>query len=63
MSAARPATAVSLAAYSTLRVGGPAARMVTVTSEPELVDTLAELDAAPRSGPGHRSASRVPTRR
>ena len=40
------ATAVSLAAYTTLRVGGPAARMVTVTSEPELVATLAELDAA-----------------
>ena len=40
------ATAVSLAAYTTLRVGGPAARMVTVTSEPELVATLAQLDAA-----------------
>ncbi|MFE9292081.1 BTAD domain-containing putative transcriptional regulator [Streptomyces olivaceus] len=26
-------------------------------------DAVAELDAAPRSGPGHRSASRVPTRR
>jgi UDP-N-acetylmuramate dehydrogenase len=41
-----PATAVSLAAYTTLRVGGPAARMVTVTSEPELVATLADLDRA-----------------
>ena len=40
------ATAVSLAAYTTLRVGGPAARMVTVTSEPELVATLVELDRA-----------------
>jgi UDP-N-acetylmuramate dehydrogenase len=38
--------AVSLAAYTTLRVGGPAARMVTVSSEPELVAALAELDAA-----------------
>ena len=40
------ATAVPLAAYTTLRVGGPAARMVTVTSEAELVATVAELDAA-----------------
>jgi len=40
------ATAVSLAGYTTLRVGGPAARLVTVTSEPELVATLAELDGA-----------------
>jgi UDP-N-acetylmuramate dehydrogenase len=41
-----PDTAVPLAAYTTLRVGGPAARMVTVTTEPELVATLTELDAA-----------------
>ena len=40
------AASVSLAAYTTLRVGGPAARMVTVSSEPELVATLADLDAA-----------------
>ena len=40
------ATAVPLAAYTTLRVGGPAARMVTVSSEAELVATLTELDAA-----------------
>jgi UDP-N-acetylmuramate dehydrogenase len=40
------ATAVPLAAFTTLRVGGPAARMVTVTTEPELLAALAELDAA-----------------
>jgi UDP-N-acetylmuramate dehydrogenase len=40
------ATAVALAGYTTLRVGGPAARMITVTSEPELIATLAELDRA-----------------
>jgi UDP-N-acetylmuramate dehydrogenase len=37
---------VSLAEYTTLRVGGPAARMLTVASEPELVSILTELDAA-----------------
>ena len=36
----------SLAAYTTLRVGGPAARLVTVTTEAELVETLTALDAA-----------------
>jgi UDP-N-acetylmuramate dehydrogenase len=42
----QPATAVSLAGYTTLRVGGPANRMITVASEPELTSVLAELDAA-----------------
>jgi UDP-N-acetylmuramate dehydrogenase len=42
----QPAEQVSLARYTTLRVGGPAARMVTVTSEPELIATLTELDQA-----------------
>jgi UDP-N-acetylmuramate dehydrogenase len=37
---------VSLARYTTLRVGGPAARMITVGSEAELTATLAELDGA-----------------
>jgi UDP-N-acetylmuramate dehydrogenase len=37
---------VSLARYTTLRVGGPAARMITVGSEAELAATLAELDGA-----------------
>jgi UDP-N-acetylmuramate dehydrogenase len=37
---------VSPAESTTLRVGGPAARMVTVASEPELVSVLTELDAA-----------------
>lgn len=46
MTATPAATEVRLAAYTTLRVGGPAARLVTVTSEAELVDTLTELDAA-----------------
>ena len=45
MSVTQPATAVSLAKYTTLRVGGPAARMVTVSSERELMSVLAELDA------------------
>jgi UDP-N-acetylmuramate dehydrogenase len=43
---ARPALPVSLARYTTLRVGGPAARMITVGSEAELTATLAELDGA-----------------
>jgi UDP-N-acetylmuramate dehydrogenase len=37
---------MSLARYTTLRVGGPAARMVTVSSEAELAAALAELDGA-----------------
>jgi UDP-N-acetylmuramate dehydrogenase len=40
-----PATAVSLADYTTLRVGGPASRMITVSSERELISVLGELDA------------------
>jgi UDP-N-acetylmuramate dehydrogenase len=44
VSAAQPATAVSLARFTTLRVGGPAARMVTVSSEAELAAVLTELD-------------------
>ncbi len=46
MTAAPAATDVSLAAYTTLRVGGPATRLVTVTTEGELVETLTALDAA-----------------
>jgi UDP-N-acetylmuramate dehydrogenase len=42
----QPATAVSLAEYTTLRVGGPANRMITVASEPELISVLTELDAS-----------------
>jgi UDP-N-acetylmuramate dehydrogenase len=45
VSVTQPATAVSLAEHTTLRVGGPAARLVTVSSEPELISVLAELDA------------------
>ena len=37
---------MSLADHTTLRVGGPAARMITVCSEAELVSVLTELDAA-----------------
>ena len=46
MTAAPTAAHVSLAAYTTLRVGGPATRLVTLTSEPELVETITALDAA-----------------
>ena len=35
-----------LAAYTTLRVGGPAAEMVAVDSEADLVDAIASADAA-----------------
>jgi UDP-N-acetylmuramate dehydrogenase len=45
VSGTSPATAVSLAEYTTLRVGGPATRMITVSTEPELTSVLAELDA------------------
>jgi UDP-N-acetylmuramate dehydrogenase len=46
VSPARPVAAVSLARYTTLRVGGPAARMIIVESAAELAATLAELDGA-----------------
>ena len=46
MRAGPAATEVMLAAHTTLRVGGPAARLVTVTSEAELVETVTALDAA-----------------
>ena len=46
MRVTQPATAVSLAEYTTLRVGGPAAQMITIDSEDDLVAALADLDAA-----------------
>jgi UDP-N-acetylmuramate dehydrogenase len=41
----QPATAVSLAEHTTFRVGGPASRMISVSSERELTSVLGELDA------------------
>jgi UDP-N-acetylmuramate dehydrogenase len=43
---AAPPTAVPLAPLTTLRLGGPARRLVTVSTEDELVATVRELDAA-----------------
>ncbi|HSU35337.1 MAG TPA: UDP-N-acetylmuramate dehydrogenase [Propionibacteriaceae bacterium] len=40
------ATGVSLAEHTTLRIGGPARRLLVVESEPELIETVTELDAA-----------------
>jgi UDP-N-acetylmuramate dehydrogenase len=45
VSRTQPATAVSLAEHTTLRVGGPATRMIIVGSEPELISVITELDA------------------
>ena len=35
-----------LAEHTTLRIGGPARRLIEVDSEPELIETVTELDAA-----------------
>ncbi len=43
---AQPAGQVSLAEYTTLRTGGPARRLIVVETEPDLLRTVAELDAA-----------------
>jgi UDP-N-acetylmuramate dehydrogenase len=45
MSLAERATEAVLADHTTLRVGGPARRMITVETEAELVETVRELDA------------------
>ena len=37
---------VALATLTTMRVGGPAARLVTVTTTDELVDAVREVDDA-----------------
>jgi UDP-N-acetylmuramate dehydrogenase len=42
----RERTGVPLAGLTTLRLGGPARRLVAVETEAELVDTVRELDAA-----------------
>lgn len=46
MSAAREHRAVALAPLTTLRVGGPAARLVECTTQDELVDAVRSADAA-----------------
>jgi UDP-N-acetylmuramate dehydrogenase len=46
MSLTEQATDVVLADHTTLRVGGPARRMITVETEAELVQAVRELDAA-----------------
>jgi UDP-N-acetylmuramate dehydrogenase len=46
MSITTERTDVSLAGYTTLRVGGLARRLVTVESENELIDTVRDLDDA-----------------
>jgi UDP-N-acetylmuramate dehydrogenase len=43
---AQPADKVSLAEHTTLRIGGPARRLIEVDSEPELIEIVTELDAA-----------------
>ena len=45
MSLTKQATDVVLADHTTLRVGGPAPRMITVETETELVQTIRDLDA------------------
>ena len=39
-------TGVQLAGFTTLRVGGPATRLITVTTEADLVDAVRQADAA-----------------
>jgi UDP-N-acetylmuramate dehydrogenase len=46
MSLTEQATDVLLADHTTLRVGGPARRMITVETESELVEAVRDLDAA-----------------
>ena len=46
MSLTEQAAGVVLADHTTLRVGGPARRMITVKTEAELVDAVTDLDAS-----------------
>jgi UDP-N-acetylmuramate dehydrogenase len=46
MSLTEQATHVALADHTTLRVGGPARRMITVETESELVETVRHLDGS-----------------
>jgi UDP-N-acetylmuramate dehydrogenase len=46
LSRAEQATDVALADHTTLRVGGPARRMIIAETETELIETVRELDAA-----------------
>jgi UDP-N-acetylmuramate dehydrogenase len=46
MSVTDELTDVRLSSYTTLRVGGPARRLVTVATEAELIDCVRDLDAA-----------------
>ena len=46
MSLTEQATDVVLADHTTLRVGGPARRMITVETESELVEAVRDLDAS-----------------
>jgi UDP-N-acetylmuramate dehydrogenase len=46
LSPAEQATDVALADHTTLRVGGPARRMIIAETEAELIETVRELDAA-----------------
>lgn len=46
MSTTEARSGVDLSAFTTLRVGGPARRLVTVTTEAELIECVRDLDAA-----------------
>jgi UDP-N-acetylmuramate dehydrogenase len=46
MSLTEQAAGIALADHTTLRVGGPACRMITAETEAELVEAAADLDAA-----------------
>ncbi|HEY6688172.1 MAG TPA: UDP-N-acetylmuramate dehydrogenase, partial [Propionibacteriaceae bacterium] len=46
LSGAEQATDVALADHTTLRVGGPARRMIIAETETELIETVRELDGA-----------------
>ncbi len=46
MSTTEQATGVSLAEHTTLRIGGPARRLIVVETEPQLIEIVTELDAA-----------------
>jgi UDP-N-acetylmuramate dehydrogenase len=45
MSLTERATEVALADHTTLRVGGPARRMITIETEAELIQVVRDLDA------------------
>lgn len=46
MSGLDPTAELSLSSYTTLRVGGPARRLVTVSTEAELIECITDLDRA-----------------